>query len=389
MTLTPAVLNGRILIVDDDPASRFFLQKVLLKHGFCDIRVAVDGRDALMQIEAEAPDLVILDIVMPQLDGFGVCAQLRSKPRFANLPILFQTAFDGAQDRAKAFAQGASDLVSKPINVAELIARIAIHLDRRALIADLTYYRERTREELAIAREMQLGLLPSPEMLATIAQRYRVDVAGHFAPCSEIGGDLWGIGAIDAKHFAVYAIDFSGHGVGAALNTFRVTALIEDFWELAGDPGAFLAALNRRLCHMVSPGQFATMFHAVADTDGRLIYGAAGAPPPLLIDADGAGASWLDSTGLPLGLMEDAVYPQRRVLLPPGATLFLASDAILDVAAKSDSLFHPTAFLAAATAHAAAGAAAAVAAIAQNYAAQQPGGAQDDVTLVCLQRQTA
>ncbi len=380
--------NSRILVVDDDATYRALLEITLRKHGFTEIRTAVDGRDALAQIAAAPPDLVLLDIVMPELDGFALCRRLRADPRFADIPILVQTMLDNADDRVKAFKCGATDLVAKPINTREMVARVSIHLERRLLIEGLTDYRSRMQDELRLARRMQHDLLPSAGRLDAIRARYGVDVAGYFEPCSEVGGDLWGIGAIDDRRFALYMIDFAGHGVGAALNTFRIQTLMSELWPLAAEPSLLLENLNQRLCETLSLGQFATIFLATFDLAYAAIeYAAAGTPSGMLLAGGDAPPAPLDGTGLPLGLMASATYPSRHAALPRGASLVLVSDGLLEAHDRGGAMLGMAAFTASASRAArAASATGVVEAVMADFNQSVCKSPEDDLTVVCIRR---
>jgi sigma-B regulation protein RsbU (phosphoserine phosphatase) len=382
------LLRSPILVVDDDATCRALLQLTLRKQGFTDVRVAVDGRDALAQIAAAPPALVLLDILMPDIDGFAVCRRLRADPRFADIPILVQTVLDNANDRLEAFKCGATDLVAKPINTKELIARISIHLERRLLIEGLTDYRSRMQEELQLACRMQHDLLPSASRLDAIRARYGIDVAGHFEPCSEIGGDLWGIRAIDDDRFGLYLIDFSGHGVGAALNTFRIQGLMSELWSLAGEPSLLLENLNRRMCETLSLGQFATMFFATIDLAYAAIeFAAAGAPAGVLVEAADAAPALLDGSGLPLGLMRSATYPSRQASLPHGAALILVSDALMEARDCSGAMLDIEGFTASACRAAGAPTAAGIVeALVSDFNQRVCHSPIDDLTVVCIRR---
>lgn len=381
-----ALLDSRILVVDDDATSRSMIVLTLRKHGFSDIRMAVNGREALTQIAAAPPDLLVLDILMPDVDGFAVCRRLRTDPRFADLPIVVQTALDSPSDRAKAFECGATDLVSKPINASELIARISIHLERRLHIEGLTSYQTRMQEELGLARQMQRDLLPSTIQIGAVRDRYGIDVAGYFDPCSEIGGDLWGIRAIDASRLGLYLIDFSGHGVSAALNTFRIQTLVSELWSLAAEPSLLLENLNLRLCETLGLGQFATIFFAALDLEYASIeFAAAGAPAAALLGGGDEAPCLLDGSGLPLGLMKSASYPNRHASLPPGSSLFLVSDGLLETRDRSGAILDAAGFAAMARRAArAADASSIVNAVIDDFARRVAGPPEDDLTLVCL-----
>jgi sigma-B regulation protein RsbU (phosphoserine phosphatase) len=383
-----ALLDSRILVVDDDATSRSMITLTLKKHGFWDIRTAVDGRAALAQIAAAPPDLVVLDILMPEIDGFAVCRQLRRDPRLADLPIVIQTALHSASDRVKAFECGATDFVSKPINPRELIARISIHLERRLLIESLTSYQTRIQEELRLARQMQRDLLPSTDRIGAVRDRYGVDVAGYFEPCSEIGGDLWGIRAIDDSRLGLYLLDFSGHGVGAALNTFRIQGLISELWSLAAEPSLLLENLNLRLCEVLGLGQFVTIFFAALDIGYAAIeFAAAGAPAAVLVGGIDEPPCLLDGSGLPLGLMRSASYPSRHASLPYGSSLFLVSDGVLETRDRDGAMLDAAGFGAVACRTAREGdAARVVAAVVDDFARRVAAPPEDDLTVVCLRR---
>jgi sigma-B regulation protein RsbU (phosphoserine phosphatase) len=148
------IMDCSILVVDDTEFNRTLITAMLQEDGFRRIDHAIDGVEALRKIAEEPPDLMILDIVMPGLDGFEVCQRLRSDERFADLPVLVQTALSDTEDRNRAFAVGTTDLIIKPIDRKELLARVRIHLENRVLIQKLQLYRARLESELFMAREM-------------------------------------------------------------------------------------------------------------------------------------------------------------------------------------------------------------------------------------------
>jgi DNA-binding NtrC family response regulator len=132
-----------ILVVDDTPANIGFLLETLSQAGYS-VRVAQDGESALEQAQYAAPSLVLLDVMMPGIDGFETCRRLRSIPALEKLPVIFMTALSDTEDKVRAFEVGADDYVSKPIQHEEVLARVRTHLVRRALEQQL----ERANTEL-------------------------------------------------------------------------------------------------------------------------------------------------------------------------------------------------------------------------------------------------
>ncbi|MBT6432676.1 MAG: response regulator [Deltaproteobacteria bacterium] len=157
--LSPAVHNCKILVVEDSASSRDNIEKILRDAGYQNLEFACDGVEAIEKVSRNEPDLMILDIVMPRLDGFKVCNWIRSQPNLQSLPILVQTALNEPEQRVSVFTVGATDMVSKPVNAAELLARVKIHLENMLLLSNLQSFHERVESELTMARDMQSAIL--------------------------------------------------------------------------------------------------------------------------------------------------------------------------------------------------------------------------------------
>src|SRR6185436_17484880 len=125
-----------ILVVDDTPANIGFLLETLTKAGYR-VRVATDGESALEQAQYSPPCLVLLDVMMPGIDGFETCRRLRRLPKLAPIPVIFMTALSDAQDKVRAFEAGANDYITKPFQYEEVLARVQTHLSRRELQVQL------------------------------------------------------------------------------------------------------------------------------------------------------------------------------------------------------------------------------------------------------------
>ncbi|MDR3437482.1 fused response regulator/phosphatase [Telmatospirillum sp.] len=323
----------RVLVVDDTPSGRQLMSALLGAAGVRTIEFARDGAEGLAEIEKGVPDLVIFDIAMPDMDGAEFCRRLRADERLRQLPLLAVTARDGAADRSAIFRAGATDFITTPIHGAELIARVRSHLENRLLIRSLQEHVKLMQWELELARYMQENLLPRPETLRTIAATTGLSVSSHFQPSSELGGDLWAVHPFGDGRTGVSIVDFAGHGLAAALNTFRLHALMSEILPDPADPAGFLTLLNEGLVELLPSGQFATMFFAVIDSrQGVLTFAAAGSPKPVVANHD---VSFLDSSGLPLGITTEARYENRKVPFPEGSVLLLYSDALTESADRS------------------------------------------------------
>ncbi|MEI6558343.1 MAG: fused response regulator/phosphatase [Rhodospirillaceae bacterium] len=325
------VAESPILVVDDIEWNRALIGTLLEEAGYTNIRYAVDGLDALGRIAEELPDLVILDIMMPGIDGFEVLRRLRADPAYAGLPVLVQTALSGVEDRNRAFDAGTTDLVTKPLDRAELLARVTIHLENRALIRSLQQYRHRLEGELDMARGIFEHLLPAAGALATLETASGLTIRSHMLRSSELGGDIWGTVRTEDGRVGVYLLDLAGQGVSAALNVCRLHTLVQELSGLAGEPARFLAELNRQARGLMILGEHAKMiFGVVSPAADCFTYASAAASHPVLLLPGSPAPLFGEATGLPLGVMTDSVYQQQDLPFPPGAALLLHSNAILD-----------------------------------------------------------
>jgi sigma-B regulation protein RsbU (phosphoserine phosphatase) len=331
------VLDSRILIVDDSEMNCVMLRQIFENHKFTNIACASNGVQAMEILPSYKPQLILLDLMMPYMSGYEFCKQLRNNGEYANVPILAQTALETQEDHNEIFRLGASDLVTKPINDFELIARARIHLERFHLIARLQQYQARIAGELGLARQMQNDLMPSAASMQECQRVYHIDIAEHFETPSEMGGDMWGFKPLYEHQLSVFMSDFSGHGVHAALNAFRLHTLMQEMSEFYGEnAGSYLNALNERLRSLLGKGQFATMFYGIIDTHKSLLYYATAATPhPLLLRGATGKIERLDGSGYPLAMEKhNTPYETNTAIFDVGDILILYSDALVETLCK-------------------------------------------------------
>ncbi len=146
------------LLVDDSPANLRLLSQILGEHGY-GVRAVTSGPRALASVDLTPPDLILLDIRMPEMDGFEVCQQLKANPKTADIPILFISALDDIQDKMRAFSAGGVDYITKPFQLEEVIARVETHLALRRLQRNLQDANQRMERELALAAQVQASFM--------------------------------------------------------------------------------------------------------------------------------------------------------------------------------------------------------------------------------------
>lgn len=337
--------NVRVLLVEDNPGDARLVYLALAASSRPRFLVTHVERlaDALDQLAASTFDVVLLDLTLP--DSSGIMTVSRLQEAAPNLAIVVMTGLDDPSFADHALEVGAQDYLVKSDDPERTVARAIRYAitrmnaqkERQFLLDRLSAQQERLMQELAAARAMQFDLLPRPPELANALAGLGLSVEAYFEPSSGIGGDLWGCMEAGPGRMSFYAFDFSGHGIGAALNVFRLHALIRDHWVPGRDPAETLADLGTAMAGLLAVGQFATMFLCTVDCGrGELVWAAAGAPAPVAL-VDGT-MIFLETTGLPLGLAPRPTYQRHAIAFPPGSSLFIYSDAVIEATDASGQL---------------------------------------------------
>ena len=162
------LLKGNILIVDDVPNNLHLLAKILSKQGY-KTRTAPDGQLALRSIELTPPDLILLDIMMPDMDGYTVCKTLKASPATKDIPIIFISALNEVFDKVKAFEVGGVDFIAKPFHEQEVLARVSNQLMQRQLFQQTQSYAQQLEQTLTELKKTQAQLIQK-EKMASLGQ---------------------------------------------------------------------------------------------------------------------------------------------------------------------------------------------------------------------------
>ncbi len=336
-------MKEKVLIVDDSEDIRALLTRILKSAGY-DIAGAQDGEEAFYRAGTFRPDLILLDIVMPGIDGFAVCEGLRSQRPAVDAPVIFLSGKTDSADKVKGLEIGGADYITKPFNKAEVLARVENQLKIRRLTselrktnAELTEKQKVLDEDLRAAAGIQQSLLPR-----TIPDIKNLRIGWKFMPSNVIGGDIFNIFRLDEDHVGIYMIDVSGHGVPSALITVSVSQILqpdsghvtkERTYEAPGyrivSPKQVLETLDREY-PLDRFGRYFTIVYLIIDTrEGTITYSNAGHPSPVIVRRDGT-LEMLEKGGTIIGLDGIVPFEEEEKRLNAGDRVVLFTDGIAE-----------------------------------------------------------
>jgi sigma-B regulation protein RsbU (phosphoserine phosphatase) len=333
-------LSARILVVDDNEMNRDMLARRLEHAGF-DVDTADGGNAGLERILYGDYNLVLLDIMMPDIDGLTVLKRVREVYSKMELPVIMATARDEGSDLAEALSLGANDYVTKPLDFKVVRARVDNVLGYALASRELQHANERMNRDLEAAAGVQASLLPNNP----------VDIEGaefvwRFRPCDELAGDGLNFFRQDDEHVAMYVLDVSGHGVASALLSVSVTHHLSQLIgqhqrfadaECCEHTGgniispAWLARNLNTLFPMEAMGRhYFTFLYGVLNVKTRTFcFISAGSPGPMVVHSDGT-VDVHDVPAVPIGMFPDSEYIDTAIELQPGDRLYLHTDGLYE-----------------------------------------------------------
>jgi sigma-B regulation protein RsbU (phosphoserine phosphatase) len=322
-----------VLIVDDAKMNVDILVQALRDE--YKLSVALDGAAALQSVEKNPPDLVLLDIVMPGLDGYEVCRQLRAQESTRELPIMFLSALEDVKDKTRGFEVGGNDYLTKPFEVLEVKARVRSLLKAKAY-ADAI--REAMARDLRIAREIQMGILPAD--LAAATRGTGLDVFAIVQPAREVGGDLYEVLRVSDDRIVVALGDVSGKGIPAALFMAVAVTILRTLARQIAEPDEILRRLNDELAEQNPRGMFVTLQCLVFDLAQRRVSCAgAGHHQLAIVSRDRPARLACPSSGRPAGLMPFNPVERETLSLEPEDTFVLFSDGVSEAMNAADDFY--------------------------------------------------
>ena len=326
--------GGQLLVVDDDKVNRLVLGRYLEQQAHT-VAYAENGRQALELLRAQTFDMLLLDIEMPEMNGYQVLEQMRADARLRDMPIIVTSALDEMDSVVKCIQMGAEDYLTKPVDQVLLKARIDASLEKKRLRDGQRDLLRRMEAELDFARKVQRSILP-----AQLPRLNGCDFGAVMIPARAVSGDFYQFVELDESRVVVAVGDVSDKGVPAALFMALTYSLINAEARHARSPREALVHVNRYLLNMNEAGMFVTVLYGILDrATCEFWYARAGHDQPIVLDAAGQPLEIERRNGGVLGILPEPELDEARITLPAGGTLFMFTDGATEAMDADGQLF--------------------------------------------------
>lgn len=388
-------MNKTILVVDDNKANLMNAGEIL--HGSYKLAYANSGELAIKYLERNIPDLVLLDIMMPGMDGFEVMSRIMANENWRRIPVIFLTADRAPETEVKCLASGAVDFIGKPFDPNIMSSRVqrTIELEElRRNLADrvaelmreqeeIIKKQERVEAELAVASSVQQGMLPD---LSAFSGNPHFEVAAYMKPAKEIGGDFYDFFTFGEDKMALTVADVSGKGMPAAMFMSSVKTCLRAYSKFCTTTSEIIARANNMLCLDNVYELFVTVWSGILDyRTGLLSYTNGGHNPPLIRQNGGSFEYVRNRHGSLLAVFENQKYGDSYLRLSHGDTLFIYTDGITEQMDSEKNLYGEERLNAALNANASLPPSLLIEAVRADISSFAGGAEQfDDMTMLCL-----
>jgi phosphoserine phosphatase RsbU/P len=323
-------LTRSILVVDDDPTLRKIMQVILYRQGY-EVVTAQNGSEALTLVEQRTFDLILLDWMMPGINGLETCRRLRKISSADDIPIILVTARESFSDKTLAFSVGCADYITKPINAVELQARVKRHIEQTQK-RRILHEQPRMLEGVISNQSSRLDQVRTgqTQLLADPAAFPEIQCAVRFQPALEAGGDFYDIVRLGQQCYGFLVADVAGHDLATAYLTGAMKALTVSFTNESLTPHETMLMLNSSLNRFFAPEQYATAIYLkFSQADMTIEIANAGHPNPIIQRAEGR-SFFLEMVGDVLGMFDIVECQVQKIKVNTGDRIYLFSDGLLE-----------------------------------------------------------
>jgi len=326
MNLDYLNIAWNILVIDDSKLNRAIIKKTLSALNM-KVDEANDGIEGLNALQNKKYDLVLVDIVMPKLDGFGFLAKFKETVGDNFIPVILITGSDDLNSKIKGLSIGADDFLLKPFNEKELVARVLSLLRLKSVHSELYERNLQLSKELEIAKRVQQFIICKD--FSHIAYPA---VSGLYLPIEDIGGDFFDCYQLPDEKTGFLIADVTGHGIPAALVMTMAKMIFSIYSSRLTSASDLFSTVNEQLNGLLLDTQYITSFFIIYDNKTKTInYSNAGHTRALYYRASTKKVLALDTNGFFIGLAKDTKYEEKKLSVESGDRLLLYTDGITEI----------------------------------------------------------
>lgn len=336
-----------ILVIDDSELHRILLEDLLQKMGVNHIISASNGLEGIRNARYYKPDLVLLDLRMPKIDGFETCEKIRLFANEISMPIIVLTADEQPGSLERILSLGANDYFPKPFNEIEIKNRIIFYLDYCETLQRLSKLKKIVNRDLHMAESIQRYTIPCPQTSRKQLLEHTLDF---YAYTSEelLGGDSWGYFTLGCGAVVLTICDVTGHGINAAINNSFITSVIANTFEKYAhltsnqfSPTDFAQEVNTVIYNHMQTGMYCTGACLLVKPD-EIIYAAAALPEIRALNMRTGQMHEYSCNGLPLGISPKMNHiTEGRIPFDENTFILVTTDGITESQKKDE----PNAYL--------------------------------------------
>ncbi|KGR75719.1 SpoIIE family protein phosphatase [Ureibacillus sinduriensis] len=324
-----------ILLVDDNKVNLFVIEKILNSEGYNDCVSLTSAKELFDYLQLEASnsfskhvDLILLDIMMPEIDGLEACRVIKANERYKDIPIIFVTALDDKNKLAEALDIGGMDYITKPIDKVELLARIRVALRLKAELDWHTQHEKKIQYELDLATNVQRSLLSPP------IKEKNIQVEVSYLPSFNLAGDMYYWHKINDHRYAVILLDMMGHGISASLLCMFISSVLREAIKQIVDPVDVVNELNRYMAQLHNEKEsipyYFTAIYLVIDTEMKTIEYVNAGHPHGYVTIDEEHIVPLNQGSCAIGFFEEIKVEKQIIHYQKEAQIILFTDGLLE-----------------------------------------------------------
>lgn len=323
--------SNKILVVDDAKINRSMLENIINQHLECQIILAGSAEETFNKLKEDIPDIILLDVLLPDLDGFEIAKKIKSNPVTKDVPIIFITSLTDESSKLKAFEVGGIDYLTKPFSSKEVVSRIAAQLKLKSQYEEIKRMNQHIMYEISMARRIQNVIMPRREYNFN-----NLSIQCKYIPFEYIGGDFFDIFEGTENIYYILIIDVTGHGIPAALYTMMLKSHFYYLTKRFTSTSDILNQLNSDISKLLLDDFYPTALLIKIDLNLMTMeYANAGHPGPIVIRNNEL--MELENKNFSLAMDPHVKITEDVIKIKNDDKIFLFTDGIFEIQNKNNN----------------------------------------------------